>query len=248
MITELRSSLSSLPTQIKTEETTGFPNVAADHMRHELFKQQIEVRELAVKLGEEHPLVKTAMDQVKESEVILNQQAPERVQTTMAANPERQALQLDLAREEVLAASWRGKLKTVNGQLAAMSQRIEALNGQEVAIGELERDITIQEANHRMYAEHLEQARIAATLEENQVSNVNVIQQPSLIETPASPPVRLMLAVGFLAAIAGALGIGLVAEWFDTSLKSARDVESHLAIPVLITLPRVAREHVIPTC
>jgi uncharacterized protein involved in exopolysaccharide biosynthesis len=206
------------------QQTTGFPNVAADNMRQELFKLQMSERALEAKLGEGHPLTTAAREQVRKSEAILNAQSLERTQTSLGVNPSRQSLDLELRHEEALAASLRAKAGTLKTQLAQLQQRMRALNEHEVRISELERQATIAEANYRSYADHLEQARIGQALEANRISNVNVVQPPSLVEKPVSPKPSLVLGLGLLAAVCGSLGLAFGSEYLDKPRKTTKDI------------------------
>ena len=44
-ITNQRKTLASLPERVTTQQTGGFPNLAADNMRQEFFKLQASIRE-----------------------------------------------------------------------------------------------------------------------------------------------------------------------------------------------------------
>jgi uncharacterized protein involved in exopolysaccharide biosynthesis len=237
-IASLRKSLAELPAQLTTQQTSGFPNVAADSMRQELFKAQLSARDLEAKLGADHPLVKIAREQLRQSEYIVNAQSQERKQTTSAINPTRQSLELELEREEVLAAALRAKANTLQEQTAELQKRMRTLNEQEVQITELERQTAIAETNYRSYRDHLEQARIGEALEANRISNVNVIQPPSLVERPVSPKPLLVFGVGFLVAVMGSLGLAFGSDHYDKSLRTAAEIESQLGVPVLGAIPR----------
>jgi uncharacterized protein involved in exopolysaccharide biosynthesis len=232
-IASMRISVAELPEQLTMQQTTGFPNVAADSMRQELFKLQITQRELEANLGEKHPLTKATSEQVRKSESILNSQAPERTQTSQGINPSRQTLDLELRREEALAASLRAKADTLNQQYANLQRRMHTLNEDEVRISELERQTAIVEANYRSYVEHLEQARIGQALEANRISNVNVVQPPSLVEKPVSPKPLMILGLSFLAAVGGALGLAFGLEYLDKSPNDVKELNSPLTVPGL---------------
>jgi uncharacterized protein involved in exopolysaccharide biosynthesis len=236
-IASLRQSLTDLPRQLTMQQTAGFPNIAGDSMRQEFFKLQMSVRDMEAKLGEEHPLLKAAREQARQSETILNTQPPDRTQTTAGINPSRQSLDLELRHEEALAASLRAKSGALKEQYAELQQRTRTLNEHEVRIRELERQAAIAEVNYRSYAEHSEQARIGEALEANRISNINVVQPPSLVEKPVSPKPVSIVGLGFLAAVCGALGLAFWSEYLDTSLKTAEEIESQLSVPVLASIP-----------
>ena len=186
-IASLRKSMAELPESLMTQKTTGFPNVAADHMQQEYFKHQITVNELQAKLGEGHPLVKIAREQSQRLAEILDQQDSDRTQTTTGVNQSRQTLDLEMKREEAIASSLRAKTAALSTQYAGLQNRLRNLNEQEIRINDLERRATIAATNYRRYIDNREQARINDALEANRISNVNIVQPPSLVEEPVSP-------------------------------------------------------------
>jgi polysaccharide biosynthesis protein PslE len=203
----LRQSLEKLPETLTTEQTTGFPNVAADHMQQEFFKVLISVNELRAKLGESHPLTKIALEQSQKLQQVLDKQALDRTQKTVGINGSRQSLELDLRREEALAASVRAKVATLTGEYAGLQQRLKSLNRQEVRIKDLERQVTIAEAKYRSYADHLEQARIGDALESDGIANINVVQPPSLVEKPVSPKPLIVFGLAVVSIFAGFVSV-----------------------------------------
>ena len=211
-ILRLQKTLAALPERFNMEQTSGFPNVAADNMRQELFKVQMSVRDLEAKLGAEHPLVLTARKHVKQSEEFLSSQPAGRVQTTSGINPAFQSIELDLRREEVVAAGLEAKGRTLKEQYALLQKRTRELNDHEVRIAQLGRQVDIAADAYRTYMEHMEQARIGQALADSQICNINVVQPPTFVEKPESPKPFLILVAGLMAAVFGSLTLAVGSE------------------------------------
>jgi polysaccharide biosynthesis protein PslE len=243
-IVVLRKSLAEVPQQLPTQQTAGFPNVAADSLQQEYFKLRLVLHDLESRLGDDHRKVIDARTQVRQSEAMLNAIAPERTQSTVGLHPSRQALDLDLRREETLAASLSAKSGALKDQIAVLQRRSRDLNEHEVRIADLERQVIIAETSYRSYMDHLEQVRIGDALEVDRISNVNVVQPPSLVQTPVSPKSTLILGAGLLVAVFGAFGLALGSEYLDNSLRTPDDLESQLGLPVLSSIPRSSRHDV----
>lgn len=211
MISSLRKVMEILPEQVVMQSTDGHPNQAGDNMRQEFFKLQISNRELESRLGSQHPLVKTALAQTAELEKIVQAEAADRTQTTMGLNTSRQTLELELYREEANSASYQSKISALDEQYAQLRDRVRTLNEHEVMITDLEREVNLATAKYQAYADHLEQARIGEALENFRISNVNVVQRPSLVERPVSPRKMVIAGLGALTALCGSvcLVIGL---------------------------------------
>ena len=48
---------------------------------------------------------------------------------------------------------------------------------------------------------------------------------------------------GLAHALTGAIGVAVIAEFLDSSFKTPHDVESTLDLPVLVSIPRLSRRH-----
>ena len=236
-INELKTAADALDKEVVTESVSGYANTARDRMREQLYAFEIREKGLIQTYTASHPLVIAAQEQRKALEAILNEQPSERTQTTSGLNPTRQMLELDLEREEVAAMGSASLRDLLASQMAAVQTELVALNSHEVELASLQRNVDLAQANYRVYAEKLEQARIDEALEEDQISNVNVVQPPSYIRKPASPKKLLVLAGGLIFGIVGGVTFALIAETLDASLRTAEQTEAHLGLPVLLSLP-----------
>jgi uncharacterized protein involved in exopolysaccharide biosynthesis len=244
-LVDQRRTLSNIPERVMTEQTGGFPNPAADGMRQEYFKLQASLHEMEAKMQADHPLLQAAREQSKALEKIVDAQPLERSQTTTGANPSRQTLDLEMHREEAAASAWRAKASALKKQYVELQHRIQALNEHEALITELETQATIAQANYRSNAEHLEQARIGDALEAKRISNVNIIQPPSLVESPISPKPTLILGLSLLVAMFGSIGLAFGSEALHNLPATTDDAAPHLNGKVLESIPPADIHHVL---
>jgi uncharacterized protein involved in exopolysaccharide biosynthesis len=180
---------------------------------------QIATWGLETKLGSEHPLVVASREQLKHSEEILDIQPLQRVQTTEGINPVHQAINLELRREEVKLAALQAKSQTLNEQYAALRNRVRGLNESEIRIAELERNVDLATNTYRSYVEHREQARIAHELAASQISNLKVVQAPTLIEKPENPQPLLVFGTGLAISLLGGAALALACDRHEASRK-----------------------------
>ena len=114
----------------------------------------------------------------------------------------------------------------------------DKLNNDELRIARLEREVQLEEANYRKYSDSLEQARIDHAMAEGGKSNVSIVQPATFDLKPVKPNVLLnLLAAVVLGTLVG-LGLAFAAESWDDSLRTGDDVQRHLNLPTLATLPR----------
>ena len=82
-------------------------------------------------------------------------------------------------------------------------------------------------------------------LKSKQITNVNVVQQPSYEAAPISPQKATVMVLGFVCGLFVAVGVAFASEYLDPSLKSEAEVEAKLALPLLVTIPRTSRRNVL---
>jgi uncharacterized protein involved in exopolysaccharide biosynthesis len=222
-LASVRARLSTLKQQCPDAAATaphgnGISSATAvDDMRSELYRLQIQERELMAKLSPEHPRMIAIREQTQ------------------------QARQL-LARQEFLAESTNevtllAEVSDLEHQLDEEKQRRLNLNENELSIRELEQKEKSLRANYATYEKNLEQLRIAGELESSRISNINVAQAPTLVSTPVHPRKLTWLLLGAVAGILAAVTVAFLCEFFDDSLQTPEQVETTLRLPVLLSIP-----------
>ncbi len=233
----MAETLAKLPETVVTGATTGFPNLAADGMRQKLYELQLKEQELLSKYMEKNFLVKEVRRQIANAQALLNKEVPTRAQVTKGININYQQVKLALVTEESNLAALQAKSESLGRHLASAQEDLKNLNENEILVARLQRDLEIQEANYRKYADKLEQARIDSALETGKISNISIAQAATYPLKPVRPRKGLNLALGLLLGTFGALGLAFLTEHTDHSFKRPEDVEKKLQMPVLATIP-----------
>jgi uncharacterized protein involved in exopolysaccharide biosynthesis len=241
----LKKSLEELPQELLAEQTAGYPNVAADAMRNELYKLQIQEKEASSRFTSLHPTVIALRRQVADTRKILDEQEGSRSQTTRRLSPVHQSVQTELVSVQALSAAQRAEAQSLKDQYDTVRSRIQTLNDNEFRITELTRKAELIEASYRSYISNREQARIDQALALGRISNVNIVQPPSFIAKPSSPRNLLTLLAGTVLATLGTVLLAFVAEYLDQSFKTSDQIEQELGLPVLFTVPRGVRHELV---
>jgi uncharacterized protein involved in exopolysaccharide biosynthesis len=232
------------PTQV-LGKAAGYPNVAADGMRQQLYGLQLKEKDLASRVTDQHVELRFVREQIASSKKVLDSLEPSRTQTTVGPNRTYEELKLAQLRQEATLSSLRAKSATLQTQLVAARREMQTLNDNEMHIAQIQRDIQILDGSYRKYADSLEQARIDESLERQRISNINVAEAPTLSHEPTRPKALLTLVIGFSIGLLGGLCLALAVEYFDHSLKTSEEIERRLSLPVLTSIPQTNGRHLV---
>jgi uncharacterized protein involved in exopolysaccharide biosynthesis len=236
-IASLEKLISDLPSRITSQQVDGMPNVAGDNMRQQLYALEIQEKELLSKYTEDHPLVIAAHQKVHDAQEIMGEQPDSRTYATTAVNPSVQKLQVELLAEKAANDALQARLENLDHESSLAQADLKSINANELRLNALTRQLLLDEANYRVYASKLEEARIQLSLDNEHISNLNISQPATFVEKPVSPKKAIVLVAGFLMACLGALCVAILAEMNNRVLRSPLEVEDQLGIPVVVTLP-----------
>ncbi|MGO9111415.1 MAG: GumC family protein [Thermoguttaceae bacterium] len=242
-IKTLRKQLSSLPAEHVELVTTGIANEAADQMRAQLYQLEIRKEEAAAKYTDAHPAKQALDEQVQASRAAAEKQELTRTHIAKGPNRAYQESQAALLQEELLLAASQAKGDVLNKQLAAAGGEVKDFNQQELLIAGLERDIDVCQTTYRKYAAGMEQARIDQAREMQRISNITVAQPATYEPEVVFPKKATFLSIGVLCGLVAAVAAAWWAEARNHSFREPEDIERHLGVTVLGTIPRFGVQH-----
>lgn len=174
--------------------------------------------EVMARYGERHPETIRVRGQLAEIDAQLKAET-DRITSSLRANAS-------------AAAARVGSLQSDMDRLGS-SQAANARSG--VLAKGLEADIQSKRAQYEKLSQALQESTQAAS---NSISSAEIVEtaQPPL--APTSPNKPILLALGFLVALAVGTGTITVQELMVSGIKSVRDIEDRLGIPMLAAIPR----------
>ncbi|HEY2799633.1 MAG TPA: Wzz/FepE/Etk N-terminal domain-containing protein, partial [Chthoniobacterales bacterium] len=146
--------------------------------------------------------------------------------------------ELNPALEKANLAGLKAKTAALKARLHDVKEQINQLSELRPRIAELERKEELEEANYKYFQATLEKARIDEALDPSKMPNISAVQKasPSSLDTTSRNRI-----VGGLAA--GGLAVGVAISFLlelvlNRTVKAGSELESHLGIPLLLSIPR----------
>jgi uncharacterized protein involved in exopolysaccharide biosynthesis len=237
-VRELRRQADSLPDTQVASETSGLGNDGTDRMREQFYVLQLREKEAEARYADEHPKMQQIRQQIAAAGAVLQLEEKNRKQVIKEPGRLHQQAQTALLVEEPLLASLEARAGQLKTQLAAVRGELARLNGDEMRLAAVQRDVDLVESDYRKYATNLEQARIDQQLETQRMSNISVVQPASYEPRPVYPRRMLCLLLGICAGAFGALALPLALEQLGPSPQSSGDRARDLDLPEPARVPR----------
>jgi polysaccharide biosynthesis transport protein len=127
--------------------------------------------------------------------------------------------------------------------IATYQGRVENTPRREQEFQDISRDYDSTRELHQSLLKRYEEAQLAEHMEQGRQGEHFRILDPAVPSTvPAAPNQPALLAVFLVLSTCAALGAVVLAETLDTSFRSARELSTVTAIPVLARIPRIKTE------
>ncbi|MFG0263528.1 MAG: GumC family protein [Rhodopirellula sp. JB055] len=214
------------PETLQTQTIRGIPKATGDSMRQSLYDLEVRYKEQSLKLSDDHPKLKVLREQLAAATEIAQAEQGERPQTTESTNPVRQSLVMSLQETDTRLSGLKSKRDNLKTQAESLKEELTQLNRDEVQLAELTWETQLAEAEYMRTAENRDNARLIDRLSSGSVSEIAVVQEPSLGLKKVKPKRAILLvlaailAVGF--GVVQALVRGLLAPPNSADLDASR--------------------------
>jgi len=213
-------SWKNLIEQGRTEHLDPIVNSeSVNQLEDRLIEARSEYAELSQRFQDSYPEVREVLNRI------------ERLEAEIAAEKE-QVIEGTLGRYENLQAQAESLDKAINER----ESRMLALNEQAVQYNILQREF---ETNRELYdglLQRMKEIGVAAGIQEN---NITLIEEAVAAGAPFKPNVPRNLAMALVIGLMAGVGLALVLEFLDSSIRRVEDIERLVDRPVLGMVPLV---------
>ncbi|MGR5266835.1 GumC family protein [Vibrio astriarenae] len=145
----------------------------------------------------------------------------------------------------------RGKYEALKEETSRMRSMIVELEERTRSFGDdvkeiyrLQRDVELKRDLYEELLQRYEMAELTGSLGEfEEDKRVKVIDLPYTPSTPSNLPTIIFVIAGLFGGIAMGIGISIIIELFDSTIRNASDIETLTDIPVITSLPKFPNPH-----
>jgi polysaccharide biosynthesis protein PslE len=213
------------------EESNAGDNTGLDRELEMLVSRE---HELASKYSENNAQLKEVRTRIQE----LRKKISSTVKDSKAYSPEEvQQLKQESTTEQANLTS----LLASNAEIETLMNRITnntaTISVRQMDLERLKRQHEMLLDSYKKYTQSLEETRIDQIVQQEQISNIQILQSATLPRQPMkSDKLRNMLAV-LMISIVGGVSIALASEYFNHTLKKHDDIEKWLQLRTLVVIP-----------
>jgi polysaccharide chain length determinant protein (PEP-CTERM system associated) len=153
-------------------------------------------------------------------------------------NPALLQARQELSSSKLRAQSLKEELAKLGDQVAKVEKLVGETPKRQEELNTLERDLSISEHQYEELLTKMQDARMAENLERKQKGEqFRVLNSAQLPSKPIEPDrLKIILFGGFLSLLFG-VGLGVLVEVSDHSLRNVQDVQTFFEMPVLASIP-----------
>ena len=148
-------------------------------------------------------------------------------------------LQQELLRNEAESKALRAREEVHASKLKEFQDRLTTLEQVSVEFDHLQQARQADEQNNRLYQTKFEELRISNAMDAEKIASVRVIEPARIPLAPIDSKRTLKLLAGVLFGLLGGIALAFVSHLMSSKLETVEDVQRHLNLPVLASIPRL---------
>jgi uncharacterized protein involved in exopolysaccharide biosynthesis len=229
--------LAAQPKRI-TAETRVVQNEALSNIKAKLMDLEVERSELQKIFKPTHPRLQAVENKIQQAKHIIANEAATLIQEQSTQdNPLYQSLQSDLLQAKTILASLQGRKRELLQQVHNYRQASQRFSELEFEVARLKREVKVNEEAYLTYLNKEEEARFANAMDRHRIANISVAEPAYVPLKPVSPRTKLNVLLALILGSSAGLVVASLAEYLDHTFQTREEVERHLGLPVLISIP-----------
>ena len=132
------------------------------------------------------------------------------------------------------------EIQSVIDQITTLESNVKNVGVVERELMDIERDLEVKRTLYDELLERFEKASVTGALGRfEQPERIKVIDQPFVPSSPDNLPMIVFFIAGLFAGLGLGVGVALIIEYSDTSLRYIEDLEAIAGVTVIARIPRI---------
>lgn len=227
----------TVPSRITTQLRESDDAQLLQQLKSTLMTLELKRTELLTKYQPTYPLVQEADKEIADTRgaIAMEETKPVREQTT-DENPTYQYVSTELAKAKADYSALQARAAATRAIVAMYRKQAEQLEQKGIVHQDLVRTQKADEESYLLYIHKREEARLSDALDQRQILNIAVAEQPFVPVLPAASP-WLIVGLGLVLGVITSAGMALAADYLDPSFRTPADVIDELSVPLLASVP-----------
>jgi len=187
-----------------------------------------KVSQLQIQLNEMRPQFKENYEPLKQVEQELN----------LSVDSLKKELERSVNAQKINAQSIEARIRQIEKIIHDLKERIQKTAREKAGYENLKQEYNLAKDAYSRAMAQLEQARMAQSLNQEK-QFLTLIDKPAVSAKPFKPNRTLIAVGGLISGIFLGIAVALTVDHFDHSIKTLYDIETHLNVPVLGSIPSI---------
>jgi len=221
----LQMSIGSLEREInKSGIPTVLPEMEVTGRAITVFKTKVS--QLQIQLNEMRPQFKENFEPMRQVEQELK----------LSVDSLKKELRRSVDAQKITAQTIRARIAQLEKTIQSLQDRIQTIAKEKATYDSLKQEFNIAKENYARAQQQMEQARMAHSLRQDK-QFLSMIDKPSVPVKPFKPNRLLLVLGGLLSGLFLGIAVALTVDHFDHRMKTIYQIEKHLNVPVLGSIP-----------
>ncbi|MBA4395879.1 MAG: hypothetical protein C0394_00595 [Syntrophus sp. (in: bacteria)] len=221
----LQMSIESLEREInKAGIPTVLPEMEVTGRAITVFKTKVS--QLQIQLNEMRPQFKESFEPMRQVEQELK----------LSVDSLKKELKRSVDAQKITAQTIRARIAQLEKTIQGLQDRIQTIAKEKATYDSLKQEFNIAKENYGRAQQQMEQARMAHSLNQDK-QFLTLIDKPAVAVKPFKPNRLLLVLGGLLSGIFLGIAVAVTIDHFDHRMKTIYQIEKHLNVPVLGSIP-----------
>jgi uncharacterized protein involved in exopolysaccharide biosynthesis len=221
----LQMSIGSLEQEIKKPGIpTVLPEMEVTGRAITVFKTKVS--QLQIQLNEMRPQFKESFEPMRQVEQELK----------LSVASLKNELKRSVDAQKITAQTIRARIAQLEKTIQGLQDRIQTIAKEKATYDSLKQEFNIAKENYGRAQQQMEQARMAHSLNQDK-QFLTLIDKPAVPVKPFKPNRLLLVLGGLFSGLFLGIAVALTVDNFDHRMKTIYQIEKHLNVPVLGSIP-----------